>query len=60
MEINFDSEVVIKHVNSDGYLQGQFSCPETGIGSFKLILSSELSSDVKFKITRFRNSDKEA
>lgn len=47
-------------MNSDGYLQGEFSCPETGIGSFKLILSTELSSDVKFKITRFRNSDKEA
>lgn len=58
LNINFDSEVVIRHVNSDSFLQGEFSCPETGIGSFKLVLTNEYSSLIKFKIIRFRNSDK--
>jgi len=60
LNINFDSEVVIRHVNSESFLQGEFSCPETGIGSFKLVLTNEYSSLIKFKIIRFRNSDKEA
>jgi hypothetical protein len=40
LNINFDSEVVIRHVNSESFLQGEFSCPETGIGSFKLVLTN--------------------
>lgn len=58
-EIQYESEVIFKHVESQSYLRGILKAADTGEGAFKVDVTSNLSTQVIFRITSHRTYEHE-
>lgn len=58
-EVLFGQEIVFKHVDSEEFLSGSYTCSEFSTDAFKVELQSIISSDSLFKLKPFNTYQKE-